>query len=615
MKKIQFLSLLLGMTFGSLAFTACSDSDSSSGGGEPPIVFPGDPNNMKFASFSGIVRYNKTSRPLAGVTVISGDQVVKTDQNGFYKLDKVNVNAGRVIINFEKAGFMSVTRSIPQDQNSRLDVTLVEIQQQKTFNSESDDFIQIGDGDDQMTVLFGAGYVKEDGTPYTGQVTAEAVYLDPDDDEFANQMPGDLSAVDEEGDKQLISYGMVAVNLTGSNGEKLELDENNTAILTFPIPDRFKENPPASIALWYFDEAKGLWIKEGVAAKFGNCYQGTVTHFSWHNLDAPELKATLKVKVVDKNDKPLKYVPVDIDGERMFYTDEKGEMKCDVASEWDFYVRIPSEAYGNYAYGDASKEKKVNVKGLEGNSTENMTIKLDVAAPIISGAVLNQGAGSNICAVYITDKWGNSLTEPVMSDLNGAFQIFAPADRGEALLVAKFGDGTLVSKEFTITDSDQRIDLVANNNSGSTSASFNVTDPDGLNVKYWLPNPPSGSYWPAVISSGTLSIGGNTMPEDMDNFDWNSGKKIVQFNLNVNNYDASKTDFTDAHFSYFEEGGPHLRVYVDGPAKVVKNGDVYTVKMTNVPLTQYEDQMRGMSEWEPKPGGYFFSIELSGKAQ
>lgn len=616
MKKFYFWSLLAGFAFGTMAFTGCSSDSSDNPTPTPtptpePVVFPGDPANMKFASFSGVVK--AYGAPLAGVQVVSGTNVTKTDQNGSYRFDQVNVNGGRVIINFSKAGYMSVTRSIPEGQNTRLDVTLVPVTAEKSFNSESDDYIQIGSYGKQMTIAFGSGYVTENGQTYTGQVTAKAVYLDPDNSEFANEMPGDLSAVrTNNSDAQLISYGMVGVELTGSNGEQLQLGEENSAMLTFPIPDKFKENPPSEIPLWYFDEAKGLWIEEGMAYKYGNSYQGTVTHFSWHNLDSPQAKAKLEVTVKDSKGRLLSYVPVDIAGQRLIYTNDKGYMECEVASEWDFYVRIPSESYGNYAGYDSSKEYKQNVSALQGGSTKKITITLNTSAPIISGAVLNQGAGSNICAVYILYNWGEQ-TAPVMSDLNGAFQIFAPDYRGEATLVAKFGDGNIVSKDFTITDADQRINLVANNNSSAGKTGyFSVRDDDGLNIQYTLPEPSKGGYWPAEINSGTLMISGSTMPENQE-IDWDKIDKIVMFNVDVPNYSDAKTEYTDITFDYFEEGGPHLRLNMTGSGTVVKNGDIYTVKMKDVKPESYEDQMRGMDSWSEKPQSYKVTLEVNGK--
>ena len=619
MKKIQFWSLLLGFVFGSLAFTGCSSSDSDSPVVNPtptpdtPTDFPGDPANMKFASFSGVVKNGNLGLP--NVTVKTGTQTVQTDQNGFYKFDQVNVHNGRVIIDFEKAGYMSVTRSIPEGQNTRLDVNMMAIAAEQVLDSESDGSIQINTGSGTMIVYLGSGYKTENGAAYTGSVTAKAVYLNPDDEKFADQMPGDLSAKRTDGSEaQLISYGMVGVELTGSNGQKLELSNDNDALLTFPIPDKFKSLDvlPATIPLWYFDEAQGLWIEEGTARLTdGNtAYRGTVQHFSWHNLDSPEAKATLKITVKDSNGKVLKYVPVDIDGQRTFYTDEKGQVKCDVASNWDFYVRIPSETCGNYTNYDPSKEVKINVGKLSGGEEKDLTLTLPVAAPIISGAVLNQGGGSNICSVYIY--YRGDQTSPVMSDLNGAFQIFAPTYEGPAMLVVQFGNGDMFTKDFEMTGKDQTVNLVAKSSSGSgKSGSFSVVDSDGRNVKYDLPAGPNGGYWPASVTDGTLAIIGNTQPEG--EWDWENIDKIEMFDAFVENYDPAKTDYDAITFSYFQEGGPHLRLYVTGPGKVVKNGSIYTIKMTNVVADQYEDQMRGMWSWSETPQAYKVTLEFSGK--
>ena len=106
---------------------------------------------------------------------------------------------------------------------------------------------------------------------------------------FEGMMPGgDLSAQRTDGSStMLLSYGMTAVNLTDNNGNKLQLKEGSEATLTFPIPVSMKDNLPASIPLWSFNEKTGLWEEEGLAELKGDVYVGKVKHFSWVNLDEP----------------------------------------------------------------------------------------------------------------------------------------------------------------------------------------------------------------------------------------------------------------------------------------------------------------------------------------
>jgi hypothetical protein len=46
-------------------------------------------------------------------------------------------------------------------------------------------------------------------------------------------------------------------------GEKVELAEGLPATLTFAVPASMKDQAPATIPLWYFDEDEGIWKEEG----------------------------------------------------------------------------------------------------------------------------------------------------------------------------------------------------------------------------------------------------------------------------------------------------------------------------------------------------------------
>lgn len=163
----------------------------------------------------------------SGVKVTTGDQTTTTDANGYYQFDRVKTVNGRAVLKFEKQGFMTVVRSVPVQENMRLDVTMKECEVTAAFPSSAVKTLTLSTGNysEKMIVdLPGDCYVTENGTAYSGSVTAEAVYLDPDDATFASQMPGDLSAVrEDQSAAQLISYGMVAVDLKGAGGEKLNL--------------------------------------------------------------------------------------------------------------------------------------------------------------------------------------------------------------------------------------------------------------------------------------------------------------------------------------------------------------------------------------------------------
>lgn len=151
------------------------------------------------------------------------------------------------------------------------------------------------------------------GAAYTGIVNVAAHFIDPTSDEIAMIMPGDLRGINADGSlKRLTSYGMAAVELTGTSGELLQIASGKKATLTMPVPSGITGTAPASIPLWYFDEAKGLWKEEGQAVKTGNSYVGEVSHFSFWNCDVPANYVQFNCTLHDEAGDPIPYAYVKI---------------------------------------------------------------------------------------------------------------------------------------------------------------------------------------------------------------------------------------------------------------------------------------------------------------
>src|SRR5699024_2442392 len=90
---------------------------------------------------------------------------------------------------------------------------------------------------------------------YTGAVNVYAVYIDPTATDILERVPGSFMANDKDGKRVLLSsYGMMAVELESSAGEKLQIKTGGTATLTSPIPAAAQASAPATIPLWYVDE-------------------------------------------------------------------------------------------------------------------------------------------------------------------------------------------------------------------------------------------------------------------------------------------------------------------------------------------------------------------------
>ena len=269
MKKIN-LWLLLSLFVAAFAMTACSSSDdaTSGGGGDdptPPVV----PTK---AAVSGVV-YSFGS-PMSGVKVTAGTASVTTGFNGMFVFEQVSGN----VIKFEKEGYATITRTITGD-NATMNVTMTGVQTQ-TFSASAGANLNMWYGTQNMKVELPTSYTDNNGNAYTGNVTAKAAYLNPASSDFADAMPGDLTAIrTDQSEAALVSYGMISVELTGDNGEKLQ--PGAPATLTFPVdPTKMKVAPNDGdvMPLWSFNEETGLWEEEGLATYNASlqAYVGTV---------------------------------------------------------------------------------------------------------------------------------------------------------------------------------------------------------------------------------------------------------------------------------------------------------------------------------------------------
>ena len=628
MKKSRILTWG-GMVFALCAMfvmSSCKSDDEKDNDGNvvpPQEEQTSEPGTMKHAKFYGVVSrkmYGDWGAPgvFEGVKVTSGGQTATTDANGYYQFESVNVVNGRAVLKFEKKGFMTVVRSVPMQEGMRMDVTMVQADTQEGFEASNGNVLQLSSFDHTAAMLIelpANSFVKENGAAYTGIVWPTYVYLDPDDATFATQMPGDLSAIrEDQSAAQLISYGMFALELKSSsdgNGEKINLAPGQKAKVKFPVPDKFKGGTlPPTIPLWSFNEETGLWEEEGVAELEDGWYKGEVSHFSWHNLDSPELTATIKLTVKDSNGKALQGVPIDIGGQRQYFTDANGQLKCDIPSNADVYVRVPSEYYGNYAGDDPSKEAKTMVN-LSGGETRDVTLTMPAACAAIRGKVTNTGSGSNICslmlAYYTPDTWWRQ-TSSVITDPHGNFLLYAPPGvAGPGQLVASFADGKTYIHEFTLTGADQVVNFSFNSSSASTTGAITAVNENlGIHSTYYIPAPKDGGYWQTAVITGSHFHA--DMGEQKGEIDWDKGETIDMVSFNASDYNAAQGHANQATFFWMKEGGPHLRIEAsDKPAEITKSGDIYTVKMTNVDGT-LEDQMKGLDNVHVK-----MTIEFSVK--
>lgn len=559
-----FMALLMML----MTFASCSklqdllnegdDDDDDDGGINPPELVEG---RMEDIALSGIVR-DASGTPIEGVSIVSGSSAATTNTDGFFEFDQIQVVSvpnDRSVVRFSKAGYFDVVRSMDADDDAAdgasWEVVMCKKENNdftsiKTYSSSSDQTLQAGEMKIDMPQ---DGYkVDGTGTGYTGKVKSEMVYLDPNNERFAEMMPGgDLTAVrSDNSSAQLVSYGMTDLNMYAENGDKLQLKDGCKAKLTFPIPAGMGENPPASIPLWSFNEKTGLWEEEGSAALQGNVYVGEVAHFSWVNLDYPEKQGTVYGYVKDDTGKVLPGVRLSI-GQLLAptVTNSDGYYSHEVPANTAFSITVKAQYYGGI-----SQMAFVNVAALSPGESRRVDITLSHMVRVY-GRVMNEKEEGIRSTVWVqTDK---NKSELCQTDKEGNFNVYVPKDmKGDATVCARTFRGEEVSKEITIHNEDVPVDLIIGNAGGGSSANMIYIFSDILGDAIW-PIPTYTSMESGVIIvDDTLSL----MPDE---------DAAIGLNIAIPHYDREKNTYQDGVLVYAENLGTKHR-FVTAPGKKMK---------------------------------------------
>lgn len=476
-KKHKFPFLLLALLMMLLSFASCSklqdllndDNDDDDNKGENPSEIV--EGVMMDYQLSGFVK-DVDGTPLGGVTVTTGSTSISTNTLGFFDLSQVNMVDSRSVVRFSKDGYFDIVRSMDRtDGGDSWQVVMCkkgnnDFTSVKTYDASTAQTLQAGGMKIEMPE---DGYrVDGTGTAYTGKVKTDMLYLDPNNDVFAEMMPGgDLAAVRSDGSNaQLVSYGMVDIHMQGEDGEKLQLKEGSKAKLTFPIPVGMNNDLPSAIPLWSFNEQTGLWEEEGVATLQGNVYVGEVSHFSWANLDYPQKQGTLVVNVKDEEGNPLPNVHVSIGQILSRETGYDGTIVQTVPANEDFEVTVKPDYYGNY--GGISP---VKVPALQPYETREINIVLPRLVRVYGSVVDSNQEGVKATIRVSSDTW---RLDDVQTDANGYFSVYIPQDKsGDATVLAQTYGGQQVSKKITIAKEDVEV-LLQLSGSSSGGASVNM---------------------------------------------------------------------------------------------------------------------------------------------
>lgn len=403
--------LILIVLFGFFLATCQKEMSQDTGG---PVI-PGPNPVTVTASVSGRV-INELGDPVAGAMVKAGTSMATTDINGEFSITNAQLVNKAAYVTVNKSGYFEGSRTFIARQGLKhfVEIQLMPKIEVGSINGTTGGSINLGNGS-SITLPANGVIVQSTGTAYTGAVKVSMTWIDPTSKDLLRQMPGDLRGTDANNNEVgMESYGMLGVELNSTSGEKLQIASGKKATLKFPLPSSIQGSAPATIALWSFDESKGLWKQEGTATKSGSSYIADVSHFSWWNCDMPITTAAyFAATFVDQNGQPLQGFGIDVYRANGYYSGAHG-----LTDSAGFIIgRVPAneplilKVQGHYpCYGIIHTQ---TIGPFSANSTSNLgniTVNISTSSTVTLTGTAQNCSSSAVTNGYIEVITGNFYT-------------------------------------------------------------------------------------------------------------------------------------------------------------------------------------------------------------
>lgn len=408
------ICLTIFSLFTALLFFSCQKTlDFESSGGS---ILPPDLTTKISSTVSGFVT-DENDVAVIGASVLIGSATVTTDKYGYFEAKNVQVVKEAAVVTVNKPGYFKGIKTYiaTQGKSAFFRIKLIPKTIAGTVNAATGGTVTLPNG---LSVKLNAGTIVNAATnaQYNGSVNVAAYWISPTAADLNSIMPGDLRGLDTEGLlKVLQTFGMAAVELTGSSGELLQIVNGQKATLTFPIPASISSAAPASIPLWSFDEANGLWKQEGSASKTGNNYVGDVSHFSFWNCDVPANWVQFNCTLKTTHGAPLPFTVVKItvvgtNNSAIGYTDSSGYVGGAVPDNSNLLLEVfPNNSCTTPLYSQTFATTNVNI------SLGTITVSTANNIAILNGTVTNC-ASTPVTNGYIILQEGNVFTRYPLSN-------------------------------------------------------------------------------------------------------------------------------------------------------------------------------------------------------
>jgi len=560
--RFFFLALI------SILFFECQREVSYIGTADPGQTLL--PNPIR-ANLQGNV-LDENGQPAANVVIKVGSEMAATDTKGYFRINNAPLDKNASLVTAEKTGYFTAYRTFGATSGTnQVVIKLTKKNLGGTINGTAGGDVSLNNG--TKISLPANGIVKaSDNSNCTGTVNVYAAYIDPTSTDILDKVPGSFMANDKDGKRVLLSsYGMMAVELESSGGEKLQIKSGSTATITSPIPSSAQSSAPATIPLWYVDESTGLWKEEGIATKQGNNYIGTVKHFTYWNCDIQVQTVMLTATFKTANGQPLVNASIVIKpttgnyyGTAHGYTDSLGQMNGPVPANMNLALQVMdgcggpiySQNIGPYAENinlgtisiPSTAAAVVTVKGkltncTNGNVTKGYAVvsidnwvhyaKVDGSGNFSTNYVLCSVSGVNAQVIGVdetTQQQGNLVSKPIVAPTTDVGTISACGTSS-----TQFINYTVDATSYTITALDSLTAFTQGQASQLTSYINGMQIGTGKNILFKFDHSGyvAGSY--PVITMSVQNFTNNTL--------------VQPFNVTITNFPQSAGQFYEGNFT------------------------------------------------------------------
>ncbi len=365
-------------------------------------------------SIAGYV-YDESGLPVADAQVAIYSTTTRTNAHGIFYIKNAKMDRQGTYLRVQKNGFFLGSDFVYplEDGAAYSRIKMLTLDKSQSFTASIGGEISMLQGG--KVIFPDSAIANANGTAYHGKVFVSSRFLNPNQSDMGDMMPGGLMADGANGNTYVLAtLGMAAIELHDADGKSLNILKGKKATIEMPAVTGYNAD---EVPFWYFDELKGRWQEEGKAILKGNSYVAQVSHFSFWNLDVPYPLVELCGQVLYENGKPAQNINVTIEaaglGTRYGYINENGKFCGKVPKGVQLKIKIHSSICNKIL-------KETTIGPLTDDTQINQLIvdKIDVYS--IAGVVTCQGTAPDegIVVLKVNDK-----LYPFVTDKNGAFDI------------------------------------------------------------------------------------------------------------------------------------------------------------------------------------------------